>query len=656
MKKLLLSALSVLAFGATNVDAQVAKTPFIEHFTQASCGPCASQNPTMYNTLNTFAAGGGEYVKLTSQTSWPGVDPMNAEYAAGPAARVAYYGVSGVPDCSLNGGATEGPTTAVTAAKLATKAAEMTPYSIAVSHTWGSAGELIVNVDITNTTVDPVSTHDKLYIAMVEDQISFPTAPGSNGETDFYYVMRQFYDASGAATNGGISLGAIAGNATTSYTFTLTSLPSYIRDLNQISFVSFVQNDSSKDVAQAAKSIPGNVPGLLDVASASNSTIASGYCDLAFTPSVNFTNNGSTDVTTVTAEYTVNGGTAVSQTYSTAPISMGQTVAIDFPAGSLAPGTSIVQYSITDVNSGGLFSNGPNNMAPEVIGKLNTTSVPAPMSEGMESAPLITGEGYSRTLSTAIFDAGDITVGNFAIVDGPTVGEGTIGGFGWSNRSILFNYYNLQSGTMSLVLHKLNLEANSALIFNTAYCQYSGENDKLEVEVSTNCGTSWNSVFMESGTTLAHGLAAQSDFYIPNTSGSGWYEHTVDLSDYDNTNDVIVRFKGTSAYGNNLWLDNIYIASEIVTSVDDVTKNASNVQIMPNPVKDNMTLNFTSTSKNARISIINIQGQIVKEIANNTVIGNNSVFITTADLSAGIYTLSIVSNSDAITKRFVVSK
>ena len=346
----------------------------------------------MYNTLNTFAAGGGEYVKLTSQTSWPGVDPMNAEYAAGPAARVAYYGVSGVPDCSLNGGATEGPTTAVTAAKLATKAAEMTPYSIAVSHTWGSAGELIVNVDITNTTVDPVSTHDKLYIAMVEDQISFPTAPGSNGETDFYYVMRQFYDASGA--------------------------------------------------------------------------------------------------------------------------------------------------------SGGLFSNGPNNMAPEVIGKLNTTSVPAPMSEGMESAPLITGEGYSRTLSTAIFDAGDITVGNFAIVDGPTVGEGTIGGFGWSNRSILFNYYNLQSGTMSLVLHKLNLEANSALIFNTAYCQYSGENDKLEVEVSTNCGTSWNSVFMESGTTLAHGLAAQSGFYIPNTSGSGWYEHTVDLSDYDNTNDVIVRFKG----------------------------------------------------------------------------------------------------------------
>ena len=85
MKNLLLSftVLSIIALGSVN--AQVQKTPFVEHFTQASCGPCASQNPGMYTILNTF--GSANYVKLTYQVSWPGTDPMNAEYPAGPSAR-----------------------------------------------------------------------------------------------------------------------------------------------------------------------------------------------------------------------------------------------------------------------------------------------------------------------------------------------------------------------------------------------------------------------------------------------------------------------------------------------------------------------------------------------------------------------------------------
>ena len=76
MKKFLLSALC--AFSTTAfVQAQVAQMPIVEHFTQASCGPCASQNPTLYTTLGTF--GSANYAKITYQTSWPGVDPMNAE-------------------------------------------------------------------------------------------------------------------------------------------------------------------------------------------------------------------------------------------------------------------------------------------------------------------------------------------------------------------------------------------------------------------------------------------------------------------------------------------------------------------------------------------------------------------------------------------------
>ena len=654
MKKLLLSALSVLAFGAMNVDAQVQKTPFVEHFTQASCGPCASQNPTMYTTLNTF--GTGNYVKLTYQVSWPGVDPMNAEFPAGPNDRRNYYGVTGVPDCSLSGGATAAPNTAVTAATLAAKAAETTPYAMTASHAWNGS-DIDVTIEVTNTTGASVSSMDMIYVSMIEDHIAFATAPGSNGETDFFYVNREFYNAStgAAGATGGTALGAIAGGATTTFTFTVTAanIPAYIRDLNEVSFVAFIQNNSSQAVDQAAKSTSGNVPGLLDVASAANSTVGAGYCNYAFTPSVNFTNNGSVPVTTVTAEYTINGGGAVSQTYNTAPINMGQTVAINFPAGTLAPGTSTVQYSITDVNSGGLFSSGPNNMAPEEYSKLTVTGAAAPMVEGFENGAAVT---FDRSGTNGLFDdAGAAGLTNFSMIDGVLGGlTNPTGGNAASARSLMFRFYNLNgSEQMNFVLQKVNLTTGSQVTFNHSYKQYQAENDRLEVMVSTDCGATWTTEFNEAGATLMTEPAATAQFYPQ--AASEWDPNTVSLGAYDGMNDVIVMFRGTSAYGNNLFVDDINITSGGV-SVLDLNFDVANVEIMPNPVNNKMVVNFTAASDNANIVIRNVQGQTVKELANHTVIGENSVAINTTELPAGIYTLTIVSDVDATTKRFVVSK
>lgn len=59
----------------------------------------------MYATLDNF--GSSNYVKVTYQVSWPGTDPMNAAYPAGPNDRRNYYGVTGVPNASLNGGANQ---------------------------------------------------------------------------------------------------------------------------------------------------------------------------------------------------------------------------------------------------------------------------------------------------------------------------------------------------------------------------------------------------------------------------------------------------------------------------------------------------------------------------------------------------------------------
>lgn len=647
MKKFLLSALCAFSTVAFVQAQNVAKKPLVEHFTQASCGPCASQNPTMYNTLNTF--GSANYVKITYQVSWPGVDPMNAEYPAGPNDRRNYYSVSGVPDATLNGGATAAPNTAVTSSTLSSAAALTTPYEMEVTQNWTSGTNVAVDVVIRNVSSAAITDADRFHLAMVEENITFPSAPGSNGETEFFFVVRDMFDAStGTSSTAGATIGSIPAGDSLTFTVNVTP-PAYIRDLNSVSFVGFVQNNGTKVVHQSTKSVAGNVPGLLSVGATSNSTVSSSYCDYGLTPEVNFTNNSATPVTSVTAQYTINGGTPVNQTF-TGNLAQGQSTAITFPVGNLVGGTSVIEYSITDVNNGGTYSQGPVTMAPEAYSKVNTTSSPIPLVETMENATLPAGSAFTRDLSTAIFDAPGIPMNRFGILDGPTANVGQVGGNAASDRSIYVNFYNVTSGVMNLTFHKLNFAGASQLTFDHAYAQYQAENDRLEIEVSTDCGATWTSVFNEAGSTLAT-VAAQTGNFVPNAANQ-WESNTIDLSAFDNTNDVLVRFKATSAYGNNLLLDNINFSQ--ATNVNTIQKEAAEVRIMPNPVSNLMTLEFTmENTADANINIVNALGQQVQQVTNGSFNGTNVIEVNTSELAAGVYFVNIVTEEATTTKRFV---
>jgi len=601
MKKLLLSSLSVAALSIGSLQAQVAQMPFIEHFTQASCGPCASQNPTMKTTLDNYGTAGTDYVKISHQVSFPGVDPMNASFPAGPSDRRAHYGITGVPATSLNGTADDFPNTEVTTATLTAATALTTPYSITATQTWNSATSLDLTIDVNNVTSSPISSANKIYVTMIEDEVTYQTAPGSNGETAFQFVMREMYNATTGATGAttGAAIGTIAANGTQSYTLNLTSLPSNIADLNEVSFAIYLADDAAaigaaQTIFQAAKTTPGNVPGLLDVSTSTNSSAGAGYCDLSFTPVIDLTNNhASLAVTQAVVEYNINGGTAVQQTFN-GNLTTGQSTTITFPATNLIAGSSTVNYNVVSINGGNSYSPGAVTMSPESFNKLNATGSAVPVSEGMESAPLIAGTGYSRTLNTAIFDAGTITEPLFSILDGPSYNYGAIGGFAASDRSIRFRFYNIPNGgEVKLVMQKVNLAANSQLQFAHAYRQYNaGSDDRLEVHASTDCGATWTSVFNKSGADLST-LAPSTTQYVPGASAD-WSTTLVDLSAFDNTNDVVLRFTGTGNDGNNLYIDDINVGSNLNASVTEASLNNSELAIMPNPVVDNMTVNFTT--------------------------------------------------------------
>ncbi|MBC8045761.1 MAG: hypothetical protein H7Y00_03110, partial [Fimbriimonadaceae bacterium] len=89
-----------LLFAGNTSFAQAKRYPLFEHFTQASCGPCAAQNPYFQAV---YYANETNVHHLAYHTSWPGVDPMYDFNASESDAMVSYYGVVGVPDIYADG-------------------------------------------------------------------------------------------------------------------------------------------------------------------------------------------------------------------------------------------------------------------------------------------------------------------------------------------------------------------------------------------------------------------------------------------------------------------------------------------------------------------------------------------------------------------------
>ena len=119
-----LSAMGTFAF------AQTQRTVLLEHFTQASCGPCATYNPAIEALIN---ANPGKIIALKHQTSWPGVDPMNAQNPTQVATRVSYYSVTGVPNSVIDGNYYNGHPASVNQAMVDGAYAVPAPFSLSTS-------------------------------------------------------------------------------------------------------------------------------------------------------------------------------------------------------------------------------------------------------------------------------------------------------------------------------------------------------------------------------------------------------------------------------------------------------------------------------------------------------------------------------------------
>lgn len=253
---LLLALALLLAHPET--DAQSTdRVALVEQVTSASCGPCAAQNPAFNDLLRAnadrvavikYQRGGGSYV-----------DPMWSFNPDQVDDRItAYYGTFSFPQAWVNG-AYLGTPAGIGQADLDAALAEPGWWAIELDQSYDPATrELAVSASFTalRDFLDPTDNHLRAHVVLIEDEVNYATAPGYNGETDFYWVMRRLLSG-----NSGAILGQrVAGESLElDYTYTVDEA---VIDPSRLRAVAFVQTLTTQEVHQAAVYREGGATGI----------------------------------------------------------------------------------------------------------------------------------------------------------------------------------------------------------------------------------------------------------------------------------------------------------------------------------------------------------------------------------------------------------
>lgn len=243
VKNLIMIFVILFIFSSVSFS-QAPRRVLFEEATSANCGPCASSNPILdawllANPTNTAA--------IKYHPNFGSNDPM---YTANPTQnteRVNYCGINAYPTCNGDGLLFDccWPFSASCfTSVLNQRTAVSTPLSISVTDV-RIAGDSIKSTIVLNLSANlPAGGNYKLRVMAIEGRVHFNSAPGSNGETDFYQVFRWAYP-----NTTGINAPLTAG--TYSYTYTYKRLSNWVD--TSIFTVAFVQNDVNKEVINSGR-------------------------------------------------------------------------------------------------------------------------------------------------------------------------------------------------------------------------------------------------------------------------------------------------------------------------------------------------------------------------------------------------------------------
>lgn len=366
MKRFTIIITSLLMLFSLKSNAQNQRVILLESFTNTGCPPCAQYNPAMDALI---ANNADKIAAIKYHVSWPSSqDPMYLHNTTENGSRTSYYNVSSVPHVVIDGNRINTNPASVNQATIDQVAAIESPMELRLTYEVNASANTIT-VHVMGRASTDINANCKLYIGVIEKEIHFTSAPGPNGERDFYSVMKKMLpDASGTV------LGTLNANDYFAHTFTWELANIY--DMDQLDAIAWVQNTGTKEVYQACKSSQVFEPFYTNEACAKNVTnVKSVNCSGLADPRFTLTNYGSNTLTSAELEVVVNGETVKNMTWNGSLPTLASEIVdfgeISFPIEE----DNILEVKVNSVN-GGEDQSPHNNIAtyefegaPDIAGK-----------------------------------------------------------------------------------------------------------------------------------------------------------------------------------------------------------------------------------------------------------------------------------------------
>lgn len=86
-------------------------------------------------------------------------------------------------------------------------------------------------------------------------------------------------------------------------------------------------------------------------------------------------------------------------------------------------------------------------------------------------------------------------------------------------------------------------------------------------------------------------------------------------------------------------------------SINELTATANSISLYPNPVKDNIIINYSLRNKNASLQLFNMLGKLVATYQIEK--GSTEKTIALSNLASGVYAVRMVSDEGSVSRKFV---
>jgi hypothetical protein len=240
--------------------ASVERTIVLEQFTSSTCDPCASLNVQFAPFLTNMQTNqeGSHFAAVKYHMNWPapGNDPSFNSHGN---SRRTYYNVGGIPDLYLDGSSISSYGTNVW------NAAQAKPAYVDIQASAVIDGNTLT-VDASLTPFATFTSQHKLHIAVTEN--SYDYVASTTTQDEFHYVMRRMMPNANGTNFNGLNVGQTY-TVNQSHTFTVGGPAqgnfNLWTSMDNLTVVVFLQNQSTKEVLQAAVVKPAFATGVSEM-------------------------------------------------------------------------------------------------------------------------------------------------------------------------------------------------------------------------------------------------------------------------------------------------------------------------------------------------------------------------------------------------------